>query len=185
MHMSRGALLCIASIFAVAASNAAVAADMAEGVQLPAMKGYALAHQHSDPQGNRIAEYVPKGQTVENWTDMVTVNNAVGSGDVGPRKFLGVIEAGWQAACPGSESHWIREGEKAGRPFALLMLSCPRNPGTGKPEMTWIKGIQGIEGFHTVQKSFRFEPGKDAVVQWIGWLRDVGLCGNRESPACG
>ncbi len=111
--------------------------------QLPPMKGYQQAHQSTDAQGNRITEYVPQGQTVHDWTDMVTVNDAPNSGHVSPREFLGIIEAGWRIACPAAQSHWIREGEEGGRPFALLMLSCPRNPGTGKPEFTWIKGVQG------------------------------------------
>ncbi|MEN5358121.1 hypothetical protein [Stenotrophomonas sepilia] len=115
---------------------------------------------------------------------MVTVNDAPNSGHVSPREFLGIIEAGWRMACPAAQSHWIREGEEGGRPFALLMLSCPLNPGTGKPEFTWIKGMQGRQGFHTVQKSFRAEPEKDDVVQWIGWLREVGLCGSGAAQAC-
>ena len=86
------------------------------------MKGYQQAHQSTDAQGNRITEYVPQGQTVQDWTDMVTVNDAPNSGHVSPREFLGIIEAGWRMACPAAQSHWIREGEEGGRPFALLML---------------------------------------------------------------
>ncbi len=180
MDGTRLASLCIALALATSATHA----DAAEQVQLPPMRGYHQAHQNTDAQGNRITEYVPNGQTVQDWADMVTVNDAPNSSHASPREFLGIIEAGWRIACPDAQSHWIREGEEGGRPFALLMLSCPENPGTGKPEFTWIKGIQGTEGFHTVQKSFRSEPEKDDVVQWIGWLREVELCGSGQAPAC-
>jgi len=180
MDVARRASLCMTLALAAVCGHAAAA----EQVRLPPMRGYQQAHQSTDAQGNRITEYVPQGQTVHDWTDMVTVNDAPNSGHVSPREFLGIIEAGWRIACPAAQSHWIREGEEGGRPFALLMLSCPRNPGTGKPEFTWIKGVQGRQGFHTVQKSFRSEPEKEDVVQWIGWLREVGLCGNGDAPAC-
>lgn len=180
MDVIRWASLCIALASAVVAGHAAAV----EQVQLPPMKGYQQAHQSTDVQGNRITEYVPQGQTVQDWTDMVTVNDAANSGHVSPREFLGIIEAGWRIACPDAQSHWVREGDEAGRPFALLMLSCPLNPGTGKPEFTWIKGIQGVQGFHTVQKSFRSEPEKEDVVRWIGWLRDVRLCGQGDAAPC-
>lgn len=176
--------LCLALSLGAVSSLASASATGVEQVQLPPMKGYHPVHQNTDAQGNRIAEYVPEGQTAQDWTDMVTVNDAPNSGHVSPRAFLGLIEAGWRIACPSAQSHWIRDGEEGGRPFALLMLSCSENPGTGKPEFTWIKGIQGTQGFHTVQKSFRSEPEKDDVVQWIGWLREVGLCGSGGAPAC-
>ncbi|WP_240336099.1 hypothetical protein [Stenotrophomonas sp. B1-1] len=168
---------------ALLAPAVALAANT-EQVRLPAMPGYAQAHQDTDPQGNRLVEYVPQGQTVQDWTDMVTVNTAPHAANATPREFLGIIEAGWKLACPDAQANWVGEGEEEGRPFAVLMLGCPRNPGTGKPEFTWIKGIQGLQGFHTVQKAFRSEPEPKDVVTWMGWLRDVALCGNGQAPAC-
>ncbi len=174
LHLALAALLAPAA--ALAASG--------EQARLPSMPGYVHAYDAVDPQGNRIDEYVPKGQTVQNWTEMITVNTAPNSASVSPREFLGFMEAGWKAACPDAQAHWVREGEEEGRPFAVLMLGCPLNPGTGKPEYTWIKGIQGLQGFYTVQKAFRSEPGRDDVVTWVSWLRDVSLCGNGQAPAC-
>ena len=138
MDVTRRVSLCMALALAAVAGHAAAV----EQVQLPPMKGYQQAHQSTDAQGNRITEYVPQGQTVQDWTDMVTVNDAPNGGHVSPREFLGIIEAGWRMACPAAQSHWIREGEEGGRPFALLMLSCPLNPGTGKPEFTWIRACR-------------------------------------------
>lgn len=186
MVAARLASLCIALglCSSAGAADTPSAAASTEQLRLPALAGYTQVHQHTDAQGNRIVEYVPDGQTAQDWTDMVTLNDAPNSADARPRDYLGIIEAGWRIACPGAEGHWIHEGEENGRPSAVVMLSCPRNPGTGKPEFTWIKGIQGLQGFHSVQKSFRAEPEPEDVVTWVGWLREVALCGNGEAAAC-
>lgn len=182
MMPARALPLCLLLALGVSVANAAAPAG--EQLRLPALPDYVQAHDATDAQGNRIVEYVPAGQTVERWTDMVTVNSAPGSAAATPREFLGIIQAGWYIACPDTQAHWVGEGEEDGRPIAVLMLGCPRNPGTGKPEFTWIKGIQGLQGFHTVQKSFRAEPTEADVVTWVGWLRGVALCGNGQAPAC-
>ncbi|MGE6334378.1 hypothetical protein, partial [Stenotrophomonas sp. NPDC077659] len=162
----------------------ATAMAASEQVLMPRFDGYVKAFEASDPQTGHITEFVPKGQTVEAWTDMVTVNIAPNSAWVSPRDFLGSMEAGWRGACPDAEVNWLREGVELGRQMAVLMLSCPLNPGTGKPETAWVKGIQGEQGFYTVQKAFRTEVKEADVVTWVKWLSGVALCGGDEGPAC-
>jgi hypothetical protein len=58
-------------------------------------------------------------------------------------------------------------------------LTCPRNPATGKPEMTWFKALQGNDSFYVVQKAFKFVPDKDQVAKWMGFLRAVAVCDSR------
>ena len=166
------------------ASSPAVTAATGEQVRLPSLSGYIQAHHHASGPGNTLTEFVPQGQTVENWTDMVTVTRAAHMDTFSPRQFLGGIEEGWRAACPGADSHWGPSGEEQGRPFAILLLTCPINPTSGKPESTWFKGIQGLQAFHTVQKAFRTDVSPDDVRTWMAWLREVTLCGNRETPTC-
>lgn len=181
MKMFRTAPLCFALATSLISATAMAASEQ---VLMPRFDGYVKAFEASDPGSGDISEYVPEGQTVKDWTDMVTVNSAPGSAAATPREFLGIIEAGWRMACPDTQANWLGEGEEGGRPVAVLMLGCPRNPGTGKPEFTWIKGIQGLQGFHTVQKSFRAEPAEADVVTWVRWLRGVTLCGNGKAPDC-
>jgi hypothetical protein len=73
-----------------------------------------------------INEMVPVGETVNNWTEMVTVQvfynlNAT------PDQFKGKMEAGMAAACPGSESHEIAQGDENGYPSIVWLQSCPLN----------------------------------------------------------
>lgn len=182
MTMSRIAPLCFTLGMSLAPAVAMAASS--EQLLMPRFDGYVQAYDAADPQGNSITEFVPKGQTVEAWTDMITVNIAPNAASIAPRAFLGTLESAWKGACPGAESTWLREGEEAGRPMAVLLLSCPLNPSTGQPETTWVKGIQGQQGFYTVQKAFRTEVKDAEVVTWMKWLSGVALCGNDNGPAC-
>jgi hypothetical protein len=125
-----------------------------------------------------INEMVPVGETVNNWTEMVTVQvfynlNAT------PDQFKGKMEAGMAAACPGSESHEIAQGDENGYPSIVWLQSCPLNKATGKPEMTWIKGIQGNDSFYVVQLAFKAWPSKDQITAWMQYLKGVVVCDTR------
>lgn len=115
---------------------------------------------------------------------MVIVNDVLNSGYVSLCEFFGIIEVGWCMVCLVVQSYWICEGEEGGWLFVLLMFSCLLNFGIGKLEFMWIKGMQGRQGFYIVQKLFCVELEKDDVVQWIGWLCEVGLCGSGDVLVC-
>ena len=66
-----------------------------------------------------------------------------------------------------------------GYPSLLWILECPKNPATGKPELTWIKGVQGNDSFYVVQKAFKFTPSKEQITRWIGYLKGVMVCDSR------
>ena len=60
------------------------------------------------------------------------------------------------------------------------------NNATGKPELTWMKAIQGRDSFYLVQKAYKFEPTAEQKKQWGAYLDSVGVCDTRlpERP-CG
>ena len=37
----------------------------------------------------------------------------------------------------------VASGDENGYPAAVWLLNCPNNPATGKPEITWVKTMQG------------------------------------------
>lgn len=169
--------LLVAAMF----TPAAHAQSGAEQLLRPQAKGYVQGFEHTQPNGGRMWEYVPAGQTVQNWTEMLTVNASPPTPQMTPRQYLAFIEQGWMNACPGASNHWIIEGEENGYPFAVLQLTCPNNPQSGKPEYTWFKGIKGQEHFYVVQKAFRFEPAAAQVVQWVQYLHEVRVCNERDA----
>jgi hypothetical protein len=51
--------------------------------------------------------------------------------------------------------------------------------GIGSPEITWFKAVQGNDSFYLVQKAFKFEPSKEQITRWMGYLRKVSVCDSR------
>ena len=58
-------------------------------------------------------------------------------------------------------------------------MNCPRNPATGKPEITYTKVTAGNDSLYVVQKAFKFAPSRDQFVQWMKYLRSVAVCDSR------
>ncbi len=135
-----------------------------------------------------MTEMVPAGETVNNWTEMVTVQIFFGLKTT-PDQFRARMEKGWSASCAGSDSRTTSAGTDNGYAAVTWMMSCPLNPATGKPEMTWFKAIQGNDSFYVVQKAFKFTPSRDQTLQWVTYLRKVAVCDSRLSdrlcPATG
>ncbi len=119
------------------------------------------------------------GETVDNWTEMVTVQVFYDL-KVPPEAFMRDLEKRWRGACPGAgEAQTIADGVEHGYPARVWLLDCPRNPDSGKREITWFKAIEGNDSFYIVQKAFKFMPAKKQIVRWVGYLRDVKVCDSR------
>ena len=96
-----------------------------------------------------------------------------------PDRFKDQLEKRWHATCPGSDGQQVAKGAENGYQSLVWLLSCPRNPGTGKPEITYFRAVQGNDSFYVVQKAFKFAPSKDQVTQWVGYLGTVSVCDSR------
>lgn len=125
-----------------------------------------------------MREMVPDNETVDNWTEMVTVQIFHGM-KATPEAFKDTLQRQWNAACPGATGAEITSAVENGYAVLLWLLDCPRNPGTGKPEFTWFKAIAGNDSFYLVQKAFKFEPTKEQVNHWMRYLKTVAVCDTR------
>ncbi|MBV9261266.1 MAG: hypothetical protein JO205_07835 [Pseudolabrys sp.] len=132
----------------------------------------------------RLTEMVPPGETVENWTEMVTVQVFLGL-KTSPQAFKERIEQGWLAACKEGGAHAVSDDPESGYPALIWVLSCPRNPATGKPEITWFKAVAGNDSFYVVQKAFRFMPVQEQMTKALAYLGSVKVCDSRRADrAC-
>ena len=126
-----------------------------------------------------MTEMVPTGESVENWTEMVTTQVFLGLTSAPPAQFKTLMAKQWIAACPGGTMAPVSEGVENGYTFSLWLQLCPRNPSTGKPENTWFKAIQGNDSFYLVQKAFRFDPTHEQIDEWMHYFRKVAVCDSR------
>jgi hypothetical protein len=163
--------------FALTLARPASAQLVNENLLVTVPSGYKIDFQEHKPKG-LMNEMVPTSETVDNWTEMVTVQIFYNLKTT-PDDFEGKMASGWLAACPGAKNESIASGPENGYPAAVWLLNCPKNPATGKPEITWVKIVQGNDRLYVVQKAFKFAPSNDQVVQWMKYLRSVAVCDSR------
>jgi len=178
MTKMRAAILQGAVILAALGASAARADLENENLIVTTPPGYKVAFRDKKPN-MLMTEFVPAKETVENWTEMVTVQVFFGLKTT-PEQFMGDMEKRWRAACPDAEeAHTVASAPENGYPTRVWLLDCPKNPETGKPEITWFKAVQGNDSFYLVQKAFKFEPSKEEITHWMGYLRNVSVCDSR------
>jgi hypothetical protein len=139
--------------------------------------GYKVDYTVKSEKGT-ISEMVPQAESVNNWTEMVTVQIFFNQ-KTAPRDFKTRMEKVWSQACADATSLPVVEATENGYPVVVWQMTCPLNKQTGKPEWTYFKAIGGNDSFYVVQKAFKFEPSKEQVVQWTKYLKSVSLCDTR------
>lgn len=140
--------------------------------------GYKVGHQNRNGN-NLIVEMIPKNETIQNWTEMLTINITYGNLPITPIKYSEAMNDMWKKSCPGAEGSTIASGEENGYLFAVWMLICQNNPASGKPEWTWFKAIKGNDSFYVIQKAWRSEPLQQDVSKWMKQLRKIQVCDTR------
>ena len=125
--------------------------------------------------GQTIVELVPKGQTVQNWERMVTLQTFAGD-TRSVIDFRRAVSDGWRSACPGGNTINLSEGQENGYPYALLQMSCEHNPQSGRPEYTWIKAMRGERALYVAQYAFRHLPSRAEITDAARRLRGMSVC---------
>jgi len=149
-----------------------------ENLLLELPDGFKIDFTHR--RGNvQLIEMVPEGESVEDWSQMVTTTIVHGGIRLSPGEYLARMERLWRGQCPGSASAMIRQGEENGYAFALWLLSCEHFPDTGLPEMTWLKAIRGNDSFYLVQKAWHRHPEQHEIEAMMHYLKKVQVCDSR------
>jgi hypothetical protein len=164
----------------LAASGARLASaePLGETLLVAPPPGYKIGFRDTT-NGQATTEWVPAAETVNDWSEMVTIQ-IFHDLNTTPNSFMLNVERHWRAACPNAEDvQPIAKGFENGYPAQVWILHCPHNPMTNRPETTWFKGIQGSESFYVVQKAFRFSPNREQIARWIAYLKAVTVCDSR------
>src|SRR5262249_48714202 len=141
-------------VAALALASSARAQLINENLLTEMPPGYKVDFQAK--QNNlQMTEMVPTAETVNNWTEMVTVQVFHGMKST-PDQFKQRMIQLWTGACPNSGAQPVFSGVENGYPTTTWVMQCPLNPTTSKPEITWFKAVQGNDSFYVVQKAFKF-----------------------------
>ncbi len=117
------AALCFAALCARPAAAQLVNENLLAG--LPS--GYKVGF-HDKKNNLDMTEFVPAKESVENWTEMVTVQVFFGL-KITPEQFMNQLGQSWRGACPGAgDPQPVVGGPENGYPTLLWILDCPKNP---------------------------------------------------------
>lgn len=177
--------LAIGSLFAAILPGAVLAQGLEdENLLLAIPNGYTAAFQTSD-DSMEMSEFVPEGETVDDWSHMITVQVIRGNTTFSADSFSRQLAELWTASCAGSEGKAVADGTDNGYPYAVWLYSCPLNSGTGLPETTYSKVIAGADALYSVQFATRRELDQEFVDDAVDFLGKVLVCDSRvEGRAC-
>ena len=129
--------------------------------------------------GQSIEERVPTGETVQNWTRMLTIQRFGGMAPMGTHALAERLGGMMAQACPGATVAPVVDGTDRtdGRVTATasLRVACPINPSTGKPETMIARAFQGTTDLHMAQYAWRSIPDAAQVAAATAWLASVRL----------
>jgi hypothetical protein len=155
---------------------------MGENLLVSLPPGFKIGFQDSRG-GVRLQEMVPARETVQDWSEMVTVQIFQNRRDLEPRAMLETIQRGWLKACQGSASAPIVAVRTAGYDSATMTLRCPRNAETGKAEATVFRAIKGRDSFYMVQRAIRAVPTSAQLERMEAYVASAGVCDTRSAQS--
>ena len=136
---------------------------------------------HHDDQIGSLTEFVPNGESIGDWTEMVTVQ-VFRDLNADPEHFLQTIGKGLAISCPGfSSPKGIVTGQDNGYVVSMLVVTCPLNPATRKPETTLFRVIRGKDALYVVQHAWRSVASNKDLGDAVLTIRKVSVCDTRDS----
>lgn len=127
----------------------------------------------------RLFEFIQKNEKIDNWSQMITTSIYHQNINITPKQYIEKIKSIWGNSCKNSYTKDLPSGTENSYKFSLIMLYCPKNKLTNKEELTFLKAIKGKDSFYTVQKAFRYDPGKKGVIKTIQYLKNITVCDTR------
>lgn len=151
----------VAAILLVIAASATPAA--AERLEQASPAGFVSAFRNA-ANGSSVEEWVPRGETVQRWTRMITVQRFAGVAErASAADYVQTVAEGLPDSCPGAQVGAIGRLVISGQPAARVRVDCPRNPSTSLPETFFLLAIAGQSDMHVAQVAFRRVPTRADV----------------------
>lgn len=138
--------------------------------------------------GRAIYEYVPEGENVEDWHEMMAVRIFYNLTSVPPTALLSQMRADFETECESAGAETPVERTVNGYPAARQLLLCGQGQQTGMGEVTLVLALAGRDSFYVVQRAWRGEPFKGPapsaasalVAGWTQHLDSISLCDTRD-----
>lgn len=109
-------------------------------------------------QGGDLVAYVPAGQNIDRWTEMLTVQMFRGMTALPASSFYERTRRNYREACDGARAGDLQTGMSNGYTSAFWVLGCGRNRTTGVGETAFFRIIQGEDALYMAQHTWRTRP---------------------------
>lgn len=153
-------------------------AQQSEHLLLAVPKGFKAGSERKS-SAMLVREMLRDGETPHAWTEMITTITFPQMGDVAPGQYRARMQTIWDSYCPGSEYVMLKDETQNGYATLTWLWKCPRNPQTGKPELSWMKAIQGRDNLYSIQRALRFEPSEAQKEELARYFDSVRVCDPR------
>ena len=161
-----------------AAADAPVAAQVtapAESLVSPGLSSFVVGYEAANA-AQSIREEVPRGETVERWSRMVTTQRFTGLAERStPDDYARTIATSVPQACPGATISPIVSLTVSSRPAVRFQVDCPRNEG-GQPESFILLAVAGQSDMHVRQVALRGPKGAADLAWARDYLDHTALC---------
>ena len=178
-------LLCCASTLALAQTPANVTEKSLSNVfsqqvfyNIPSNFNNQLLSERANDT-NYIHERGLRGETAQNWSQVITVTGIKGlaaNKDVTPMILIGTIVLNFQKICPTSfaGTKFMESTSGNGPPVAAAVLSC--GTAKDKSETTLVTAIKGSNDYYTVQWAERGKASKKPLkIDEQKWIERLNL----------
>ncbi|MGP1358077.1 hypothetical protein [Roseicyclus sp.] len=167
---------------AVALTLAGGAAMAEEGLRAGLPEGFVLGFSAGEG-GDMIREYLRAGETLEAWSDLVTVQRFAGLAGVDPLAYVEAVAANLREVCP--DARVTPPDATMAGPYrsAAIMARCPVSPRTGATEVFAMRAFAGAQAMHVVQYAWTRDPDPAEIDAAIAFISDAVLCDPTRSDA--
>ena len=132
------------------------------------------------------SEYIPNGQTEEDWSEMISVQVLLEAGNSDPDLMLTKVANHLKKECSNLSIKPIQlAGISNTYPSVTMQTFCERKNDRDKGEVGIVRGIAGKENFYLLQKIWRTEPFRSEEEVpinleqrkfWLGYIAYLGIC---------
>lgn len=139
----------------------------------PPLAGFVVGYEAANA-AKSIREEVPAGETVEDWSAMVTTQRFAVVDPV-IENFAPAFLGGLDRSCPGASHSDVEISDHHGVRAVQFMATCPRNPASGTSETMLVLAFRGKDAVFVKQVAFRGTYRGDRA--WApGFLGATRLC---------
>lgn len=136
-------------------------------------KGWSLGFQESTEIGHHL-EWVPAGQPVKDWRDMIAYQLFPKPVDLAPERFLNKMADHYADSCEQVLATDVEGTPSNGFPGAFRVLACTKNKVTGLGEVTLFRAVMGERAFYVAQRAWRTDPFAPEKIPVTGDQLDDG-----------